>query len=139
MRLHYSRLFGSLSEMPEFWSNAVGALAFFGAMAVSNARPESAAAAAELTFERDVRPILKTHCFHCHGEGDKLKGDVDLRLRRFMSKQTDSGTVMVPGRPKESLMVKMVRSGKMPTREKKLTTTEVDMIELWIAKGAKTT
>ena len=44
------------------------------------------AEARELTLERDVRPILKEHCFHCHGEGEKIKGGVDLRLRRFMLK-----------------------------------------------------
>ena len=50
------------------------------------------AATRELTFERDVRPILKQHCFQCHGEGEKLKGGVDLRLRRFMDKPTEEAT-----------------------------------------------
>ena len=50
-------------------------LTFFIAFALS-------ARGGELTFERDVRPILKTHCFLCHGEEEKPKGDVDLRLRR---------------------------------------------------------
>ena len=27
-----------------------------------------------LTFERDVRPIFKAMCFHCHGEDDTGKG-----------------------------------------------------------------
>ncbi|MBI3415509.1 MAG: PSD1 domain-containing protein [Verrucomicrobia bacterium] len=92
----------------------------------------------ELTFEQDIRPVLKTHCFHCHGEGDKLKGDVDLRLRRFMDKHTDSGRVMVPGKPGESLLVKLIRAGEMPKGEKKLTEKEIALIEGWIARGAKT-
>ena len=48
-----------------------------------------------LTFEQDVRPILKAHCTNCHGEEEKPKGGVDLRLRRFMDKQTDSGLRVV--------------------------------------------
>ncbi|MEO8496180.1 MAG: hypothetical protein ABI614_14010, partial [Planctomycetota bacterium] len=31
-------------------------------------------AGADITYEKDVRPILKTHCFQCHGEGGELKG-----------------------------------------------------------------
>ena len=53
--------------------------------------------AASLTFEKDIRPILKAHCFDCHGEGEKLKGGLDLRLRRLMLKGGDDGPVMVPG------------------------------------------
>jgi mono/diheme cytochrome c family protein len=30
-----------------------------------------------LRFEKDVRPLLETYCFNCHG-GDKVKGDVSL-------------------------------------------------------------
>ena len=35
-------------------------------------------------YETEIRPILKEHCTHCHGEEEKPKGGVDLRLRRFM-------------------------------------------------------
>ena len=35
-------------------------------------------------FETHVRPILKAHCFHCHGEEDELQGGLDLRLVRLM-------------------------------------------------------
>jgi len=38
------------------------------------------AASHEQTFERDVRPILKAMCFHCHGEEEHLQGGLDLRL-----------------------------------------------------------
>ena len=37
--------------------------------------------AESVTFENDVRPILKTNCLHCHGEGEEIEGGLDLRLR----------------------------------------------------------
>src|SRR5262249_53780174 len=94
--------------------------------------------AASLTFEKDIRPILKAHCFDCHGEGEKLKGGLDLRLRRLMLKGGDDGPVIVPGKPDQSLLFKMVHSGEMPKREKKLTREQVALIRTWIATGAKT-
>src|SRR5689334_16990855 len=90
------------------------------------------------TFEKDVRPILKAHCFECHGEGEKLKGGLDLRLRRSMLKGGDDGPVLVPGKPDKSEIFKMVQSGDMPKREKKLTREQIEVIKNWIASGAKT-
>ena len=95
--------------------------------------------AANFTFESDIRPILKAHCFHCHGEGDELKGAVDLRLRRFIvGKKTDDGPVLTPGHPDESLLVKLIRSGEMPKGEKKLSDEDVAKIAAWVAAGAPT-
>ncbi|MBL9166528.1 MAG: PSD1 domain-containing protein [Verrucomicrobiales bacterium] len=93
---------------------------------------------ADLSFERDVRPILKSHCFHCHGEGETLKGGVDLRLRRLMLTESDSGTVLTPGKPDESVLLKMVTAGTMPKGEKKLSPAEVETLRRWIASGAPT-
>jgi hypothetical protein len=96
-------------------------------------------AAAGLSFEKDVRPILKAHCFDCHGEGEKLNGGVDLRLRRFMAQtRTDDGPVLVPGHPDSSLMLTLVRKGEMPKNEKKLSEKEIATIENWILAGAPT-
>ena len=39
-------------------------------------------AADEPNYETQIRPILKEHCTHCHGEEEKLKGGIDLRLRQ---------------------------------------------------------
>src|SRR5262249_17256239 len=100
---------------------------------------DGAANKTTLSFERDIRPVLKTHCFQCHGEGEKLKGGVDFRLRRlFANKEADDGIVMVPGDPKRSLMLKLVRSGEMPKSEKKLTEAQIRILEQWIAAGAPT-
>ena len=92
--------------------------------------------AAAPTFEKDIRPILKAHCFDCHGEGEKLKSGLDLRLRRLMLEGGDNGAVIVPGKPEKSLLFTMVESGEMPRREKKLTREQVALIKKWIASGA---
>jgi mono/diheme cytochrome c family protein len=93
----------------------------------------------EPTFERDVRPILKKHCFHCHGEGEKLKGGVDLRLRRFMLKEDEDGNpVLAPGHPEQSELIRLVREGEMPAKGDKLRPAEIELLEQWVAAGAKT-
>ncbi|MBI3871443.1 MAG: PSD1 domain-containing protein [Verrucomicrobia bacterium] len=91
-----------------------------------------------LTFEQHVRPILKAHCFDCHGEGDRLRGGLDLRLRRLMVQGGESGPALVPGQAEASLVFKMVSSGKMPKRDRKLSAAEIETLSRWIREGAGT-
>lgn len=98
----------------------------------------AAPAAVALSFEKDIRPILKAHCFHCHGEDDHVKGGLDVRLKRFLEKGGDSGPAVVPGKPHESLLLDSVKSGEMPKADKKLSPEEIAKIEQWIAAGAPT-
>ena len=92
-----------------------------------------------LTFEKDVRPLLKTHCTHCHGEEAKPKGGVDLRLRRFMDlKIDDEKHVIVAGQPAQSELVRLIKSGEMPKKGKPMSEADLAIIEQWIAQGAKT-
>ena len=81
-----------------------------------------------MTFETHVRPILKANCFECHGEGKKLKGGLDLRLRHYLVKGGKSGPVLVPGKPGESPILQRVRSHEMPPGKKKLTKDEIAVI-----------
>jgi hypothetical protein len=67
-----------------------------------------------------------------------LKGGLDLRLRRLMLEGGDDDPVIVPGKPNRSLLFKLVQSGEMPKREKKLSSEQVALIKRWIAAGAKT-
>jgi hypothetical protein len=60
--------------------------------------------AATPIFEKDIRPILKAHVSIVHGEGEKLRGGLDLRLRRLMLKGGDEGPVIVPGKAEKSLL-----------------------------------
>jgi mono/diheme cytochrome c family protein len=91
-------------------------------------------------FEHDVRPILKAHCFQCHGEQGEIEAGLDLRLRRLLVAGGDSGPAVVPGKPSESPLLGRVRSGEMPPGKdaKKLTPEQVATIERWIAAGAPT-
>lgn len=98
----------------------------------------SAPRSSKLSFEKDIRPILKANCFDCHGESESPKGDLDLRLRRWMIRGGKSGAAIVPGHPDQSRMLKLVREGEMPKREKKLTPAEMATLERWIAQGAPT-
>jgi hypothetical protein len=98
-----------------------------------------AAGAAPLSFEKDVRPVLKAHCTHCHGEEEKPEGGVDLRLRRLMDLTLDSGDrLLVPGKPEQSALVHIIRSGEMPKKGSPMTEAELAVIERWIREGAKT-
>ncbi|MBI3880432.1 MAG: PSD1 domain-containing protein [Verrucomicrobia bacterium] len=97
-----------------------------------------AALKSSLTYERDIRPILKANCFQCHGEGEKLKGDLDVRLRHLIAKGGEHGAAIVAGKPEKSLLFTQVRDGEMPKADKKLTKAEIETIRQWIASGAKT-
>ena len=89
-------------------------------------------------FERDVRPILKAHCFHCHGEEPELAGGLDLRLVHLMKMGGDSGTAIAPGQPAESLLVERIASGEMPPNGKRLSELDQATIVRWIESGAQT-
>src|SRR5437588_10362466 len=94
--------------------------------------------AAAPTYEGHVRPILKAHCFECHGEGKKLKGGLDLRLRRLTAEGGDSGPAVVPGKSAESLLYLRVRRHEMPPGKTKLAPEDIALLARWIDGGALT-
>jgi mono/diheme cytochrome c family protein len=99
-------------------------------------RPPSASTAP--LFESRVRPILKTHCFQCHGEDEKHEGKLDLRLARLIAKGGESGPAIVAGKHADSLLWQRIAANEMPPGEKKLSDKERRVIAEWIDAGAKT-
>jgi hypothetical protein len=89
-------------------------------------------------FETEVRPILKAHCFHCHGEEEKPKAALDLRLARLIFAGGESGPAVVAGKPDESLLYQRLHAGEMPPGKKKLSAQELATVRRWIAQGART-
>ena len=59
--------------------------------------PTPTPAVTTLTYEQHIRPILKTHCFQCHGEEDHREGKLDLRLRRLIIAGGESGPAPLTG------------------------------------------
>lgn len=99
----------------------------------------SGRATAEVTYERDVRPLLKTHCFGCHGEAKELAGGLDLRLAWLIAAGGDSGEAIVSGKSGESLLIDYISSGDMPPKEElRLSPEEVAVIAEWVDAGAPT-
>ena len=93
--------------------------------------------AATVTFEADVRPILKAHCFHCHGEDGSAKGGLDVRLRSLLLKGGQHGPAIAPGQAEQSLLFEKVRNGDMPKEQAKLPAGAIETIRQWIEQGAK--
>ncbi len=112
------------------WSQAFAALADDTAAAVS--RDDL------LTFESDIRPILKAFCLDCHGGAEKLSGGLDLRLKRFLVAGGESGPAIQVQVPAESILLRRLRDGEMPPGEKKVPQDKIRLIERWIAAGART-
>ena len=92
----------------------------------------------QLTYERDIRPIFRAHCFDCHGSQAEIEGGLDLRLVRFLKKGGESGPAIVPGRPAESRLFERVRLGEMPPRDAPVSAREIETLRRWIAAGAPT-
>ena len=96
------------------------------------------ASAGSVLFEKDVRPILKEHCFQCHGESGVTEGELDVRLKRLIAAGGDSGEAIIAGDPDESLLVQRVVSGEMPPGDKRLSDDEIETLRMWVAQGAQT-
>ncbi len=107
-------------------------------LAVAAINPLTGLTAETLTFEKDVRPLLKAHCFHCHGESGVKEGSLDVRLRHWLVAGGDSGEAIDPGDPDHSLLLDRVISGEMPPGDKQLSDAEVALLRDWIDQGAKT-
>jgi len=89
-------------------------------------------------FETDVRPILKAHCWRCHGEEEERQGGLDARTARWLLKGGESGAAVVAGDHAKSVLYERVAAGEMPPDAKKLTEAQVATIARWIDAGAKT-
>ena len=100
--------------------------------------PLLASANGQRTFEADVRPILKAHCFHCHGEESEKKGGLDVRLARLLVSGGKSGPAIVAGDATASHLVERLVKGEMPPGETKISTGELAIIRDWIDQGART-
>ena len=91
-------------------------------------------------FESRIRPILAQECYECHSGATKSKGGLLLDTRAGWERGGDSGPVIVPGKPEESLLLKSIAHEiedlKMPKAGAQLDHQLIDDFRHWIAMGA---
>ena len=99
----------------------------------------------EVSFDRDVMPILSSHCFKCHGP-DAAQAAGGLRLDSFARATKDVGdeTAIIPGSPEKSYLITKVSANdpdmRMPPKDsgvKPLTPDQIETLKQWIRQGAK--
>ncbi len=101
--------------------------------------------AAEINYDRQIRPILSNNCFKCHGpDAEERESGLRLDLRDEALEPADSGKrAIVPGKPETSRLIERIfstdRGEVMPPPEsnKKLTDAEKELLRQWIVQGAK--
>ena len=101
------------------------------------------ALAQEISFNRQVRPILADICFNCHGP-DAAATEGSLRLDEFERAilAGDSGEhAIVPGDSQASELMRRIRDSDDPMPpaefEKQLTAKQIETLGSWIDQGAK--
>jgi mono/diheme cytochrome c family protein len=92
---------------------------------------------ADISFEKTIRPILKQHCWQCHGEEAELQGKLDTRLVRFLLAGGEHGPAIVRGKHRESLLHQKIASDEMPPGDKKVPRDQLKLLAAWIDQGAK--
>ena len=92
----------------------------------------------DIFFTESIQPILEDHCYECHGFNSR-KGNLSLANRETLLTGGDSGPVVVPGKPEESLLSTAVDYSsdelQMPPSGK-LADEEIAALKEWIERGA---
>jgi mono/diheme cytochrome c family protein len=104
----------------------------------------SAGIASEVSYNRDIRPILSDNCFACHGPDEKHR-KADLRLDTFDGATADKDGLraLVPGDPAKSELWARLNSPDEdevmppPKSHKTVTATQKTALRQWIEQGAK--
>ena len=129
----------SLTRVDRGWRAAGACLVLWGCICSCFAplTAEEVISSKALEFERDVLPILHENCLRCHGE-KKRKGGLDLRTAAGILRGGESGEVIVPGKPGESKLFKLISKGEMPPGKKtRLDPARQQLIRGWIEGGAR--
>lgn len=101
--------------------------------------PYSEQEAAQVSFSRDVAPILSERCGGCHG-AETARAGLRLSSAQAILEGGASGPAILAGQPDKSLLVERIRgiaAPKMPLGLDELSADELKTIHMWIAAGAR--
>ncbi|HIF00614.1 MAG TPA: DUF1553 domain-containing protein [Fuerstia sp.] len=90
-------------------------------------------------FHNQILPILREHCFRCHGQ--KSKGGLKLNARELALQGGDSEIpTVIPGKPEASELIVRIRSQdedlRMPPTGDGLSKEQCATLEKWVQSGA---
>jgi WD40 repeat protein len=115
-----------------------------GVMACFSALPHAGGAeenrAAQVSFSRDIAPILARKCLACHGP-EKPKGNYRLdTFSRLLQPGHSKEPPIVPGSPDQSPFLQLLLAedehDRMPQKDDPLPPEEIRLIRVWIEQGA---
>ncbi len=134
-----SALFGLKVRARWFSRLAVAGLAVFVSLAAQ--RSLRADPAPDVSFMRDLAPLLVSRCASCHGEH---KDEGSFRLHTFellMRGSAPDSPAVVPGHPEQSELMARITSAevseRMPQQDDALKPAQVELFRAWILAGAK--
>lgn len=101
----------------------------------------AAPARAEVSFTRDLAPVLMKRCVGCHGERVGLAGYRAHTFQAFMRPGASKAPAVVAGNPDKSrlfhLLVEKSPAKRMPKSDDPLSPAQVQAFRQWIREGAK--
>jgi hypothetical protein len=107
--------------------------------------PALSAPVKEVSYKKDVTPILHDYCLSCHQPGGKgyEKSGLDMRTYASLMKGTKFGSVIKPGDSFTSIFIMVVEgrvhpSIKMPYgMSGGLAKDKIEVLKKWVDQGAK--
>jgi hypothetical protein len=91
-----------------------------------------------VSFSSDLVPIFQVDCLRCHGAG--MAGGLDLLTHQGLMQGGQSGAVVVPFDPDNSLIISRLDGTVAPQMPRDgppyLTQPEIDRVAQWIREGA---
>ena len=98
------------------------------------------AAAAMVSYDRDVKPILLKHCNECHSSDERRNEFEITSVETLLTRGRKAGPGVVPFKPDQSAIVEYIRGirqPQMPRDRDRLSEDELHTIRMWIAAGAR--
>ncbi|MDG2223907.1 MAG: PSD1 and planctomycete cytochrome C domain-containing protein [Rubripirellula sp.] len=91
-------------------------------------------------FSDEVQPILRRHCYRCHGLKNQEAGLQLNRRDSALSVADSDETIVVPGDAKASLLIHRIENDTygdiMPPDSDPLSSREIEILRKWIEQGA---
>ena len=123
-----------ITQSPTHRTAALLAVAIL-CFATANAQDKS-----PVTFNEDVKPILRQHCLKCHGD-DKQESGLNLQNYQAAIKGGSGGAAVVAGRASSSLLYQVITNedaeARMPPNQPPLPDEQVGKILAWINDGLR--